>query len=106
MSKVKDITPEALELFEGDFFGKLIVEFKEKTYRAKSPNAEDNIDEFYEYYPYKIIEKGEGYYLIESYSHLLEENEIKKFTIEGDCYFVPISKWNFNEYFCKIKNEL
>ena len=97
------VTDKAKELFENNFFGKLVVEYKEDTYRAKYVDEEDNLEEFYKYYPYKVIEVNEDYYLVESYSQLLGENEIKKIYKDGDCYYVLISKWSFREYFCRTK---
>lgn len=79
------------------------MEYKVDTYRAKYELEEDNIEEFYKYYSYKVPEKGEDYFLVESYSHLLEEKETKKIRLDGDCYYVLVSKWNFREYFCRFK---
>lgn len=102
MRATPGITEKAKELFEKDFFGKLVIEYKADTYRAKFEREEDNIEEFDQYYPYKILKKGEGYYLVESYSQHLEENETKKIYMDGNCYYVLVSKWNFREYFCRF----
>lgn len=103
MHATPSVTKEAKQFLEDGFFGHYVVEFRKDTYRALSEIEEENIEEFYKYYPYKIVEKGEDYYLIESYSLLLEENEIRKIYMEGDCYYSLISKWDFRDYYCRMK---
>jgi len=101
MRNTPGITEEAKEMFTGNFFGKLVIEYKKDTYRALYENEEENPKEFYQYQPYKVLKVTNEYYLTESYSDLLEEIEIKKLYKEGDCYYVFTSKWNFKEYFCR-----
>ena len=102
MRETEGITDKIKAVFEDNFFGKLIVEYRDQDFRAMYEDPKDNIDEFEKYHPYKILDKTDEYYLVESYDLLLNKNEIKKVYRAGKCYYVLISKWNFREYFCPI----
>jgi len=106
MRETKGITPEASKLFGGDFFGQLIIEYRNDSYRALFIKPEDNVEALEKYYGYKIVEETEGFYLIESYDPLLEKNEIKKLYKAGNCNYLLVSRWQFKEYFCKIEKDL
>ena len=97
------ITDKAKKIFNNNFFGKLIIEYKIDTYRALYENDEENPKEFYQYQPYSLLEVTNEYYLAESYNDILEEKEIQKLYKDGDCYYVFTSKWNFKEYFCRVR---
>ncbi len=99
MRETQGITDKAKVLFENDFFGKLIIDYKNDTYQARFDNS---VEELNKYYPYKILEVTTEHYLIEGYDALLEEFEKKMLFWEGECYFVYTSKWNFKEYFCRL----
>jgi len=103
MRSTPGITEKSKELFENNFFGKLVVEYKEDTYRSKFELDEDNIKEFYKYYPYKVLEKGPNYYLLQGQDLLFGGTDTRKIYMDGDCYYVLITKWKFREYFCRIK---
>lgn len=103
MNSKPEITEKAKEVFKNDFFGKFIVEYKIDTYRARFEKKEENIEEFDQFYPYKVIDITDEYYFLESYDLLQDTIEKKKIYKDGDCHFVLISKWEFREYFCRIQ---
>jgi len=103
MRKTPGIPMETREFFENNFFGKLVVEYKVDTVRSKYELDKDNIEEFYKYYPYKVLEKGKNYYLLESHSYISDENDINKIHMEGNCYYALVTKYDFREYFCRIE---
>jgi hypothetical protein len=103
MRSTPGVPEKSKEVWGNNIFGKLVVEYKENTYRSKFELEEDNIEEFYQYYPYKVLEKGTNYYLLESQHQLFDETETKTIYMDGNCYYVLVSKWKFREYFCKIK---
>ena len=100
---VEGITKEAIDLFENDFFGKLLIHYKTDEYRNYIPGETDDLEEFNKYYPYKVLKKYREYIEISSYSALLEDYEVVKHYWEKDCYYVYTSKWQFKEYFCKVE---
>ena len=103
MRSTPGITKEAKAIFNNNFFGKLIIEYKSDTYRSLYENEKDNPKEFYQYQPYKVIEVTDKYYVTESYSDLLGENEKQKLYRVGECCYAYVTKWNFKEFFCRIK---
>ena len=97
MNGVEGVTKKAREVFENNFFGHLVVEYKEKEYR--SINDKDNIES--SFVPYEVLEVTDRYIRIREWSDLLKENEESTLYFEGDCYYVITSKFNFREYFCR-----
>lgn len=97
MNSVEGVTAKARELLENNFFGNLVVEYKENEYRAI--NAMDEYDSGF--VPYEVLEVTDKYIRIKEWNDLLGEQEESKIYLEGDCYYVITSKFNFREYFCR-----
>ena len=106
MRETDGVTPEAKVIFDGDFFGQLVVEFQNDSYRAKFIKAEDNVEALEKYYDYGVIEETDEFFLIENYERLFEKKEIRKLYKAGNCYYQFVSSWQFKEYFCKIEKDL
>jgi hypothetical protein len=99
MNTVEGVSTAARELFENDFFGDLVVEYKESEYRAI--NAKDEYDSGF--LPYQVHEITDEYILTNEWIELLEEYKESKIYFEDDCYYVLTSKFNFREYFCRYE---
>lgn len=103
MNEVGGVSVKAKKVFANGFFGRLIAEYRKKDGRVYFGNKEENTEENYKYHPYTLIEESGEYFLI-SYFDLQEEKKIEiKLYREGDCYYLPVSQWNFREYFCKTQ---
>jgi len=106
MNETEGVTSEATKIFENDFFGQLIIEYREKDFRSRFIKAEDHHEVLDEYIEYQIVEETNEYLLVESIDMLLNEQNPKKLFKDGNCYYVLVSKWEFKEYFCRLDNEL
>jgi hypothetical protein len=97
MRSIKEIPEETRAYFEKDFFGRLTIEYKDKTYSAIL-EGEENIkpDEF----PYRIVEETPEYYIVEN--ELLGTKFNKKLFKDRSCYYELTSEYNFREYFCRV----
>jgi hypothetical protein len=104
MHATPGVTKKAKEMFENNVFGKRVVEYKIDTYRARYENEEDNSEALNRYYTYRVLEKGENYLILE-YRIPLVKNNLRRKTIfmDGNCYYELVSRWNFKEFFCRIK---
>ena len=99
MNSVAGVVPKVRELFENDFFGHLVVEYKENEYR--SINEKDNYESSFK--PYEVLEVTDGYIRIRDWNDLLKDSEETTLHFEGDCYYALTTKYNFREYFCRYE---
>lgn len=55
------------------------------------------------FYPYQVLEENDEIFVIRAHDEL--ESGEREVTLhrDGDCYYLPVSKWNFREYFCRVK---
>jgi hypothetical protein len=67
MHQLGGLSPEAVELFENDFFGKLVVEYRRDTARSTFPD--EDYDTGFE--PYEVLEVAPGYVKIREWSKTL-----------------------------------
>ena len=101
MNQVEGITDKARELFEEDFFGHLVTEYRESDTRSFFDNG-DNVEELLDYHSYKVLEVNPSRFRVLVYDPLEKKELEKTLWREGDCYYIHVSKWQFKEYFCKI----
>lgn len=111
MNSIDGVTQKAKDLFEDNFFGHLISEYRESEARAYFDNCEveckntkdcDSVcDDFKKFVPYELLEETESYFIIRVYDELLAEEVEKTLHREGNCYYITFSKWDIKEYFCK-----
>ena len=102
MRSVEGISCKAKELFEGDFFGHLIAEYTDNQSRFYFDRDEDNSEGMKDFSPYKLLEETPEKFVIEYYDDLTGGKVTKELWREGSCYWLPVSKWKFREYFCRI----
>ncbi len=95
----KGVSEKAKLLFNKDFFGKLIVEYKKDTYRAWYENKEATEGPE----PYKLLEATDKYYIVEAIDLLSGKKVPKQMFWDNECYYLLVSKWKFREYFCKVE---
>ncbi len=96
MEKTKGIPEKTREAFRNDFFGKLTIKVKEKTFSAYFDGKPLELD-----IKYEVIQINTNNYLIKSYDAPSQDTSEQKIIIEGDCYYTLISNWQFREYFCR-----
>jgi hypothetical protein len=102
MGQTPGVTDKAKNLFEHNFFGRLINEYNGKTIKSYYRNTSENYEGMDDPTPYTVLEETNEYYLVSGYNKALEKNGATKLYKEGSCYYVFVSKWNFKEYFCRV----
>jgi hypothetical protein len=98
MNSAEGVTEEARTLFENDFFGQLVVEYKEN--ESRSVIERDDFDTGFQ--PYQVVEVTEDYIRIKESSKILGDTETTIYP-DGECFYVIVSKFQFREYFCRVK---
>ena len=103
MQAVSGITEKARKIFENDFFGRLIAEYRDSEGRVYFDRDGDNTEEMKTFYPYQVLEENEEIFVIRVHDEL--EGGQREVTLhrDGDCYYLPVPKWDFREYFCRVK---
>lgn len=100
MNSVKGI-PEKTRLFlRMDFFGRLVNVVQEDSFATYFINEKP---ERLEFSPYELEIVDENVVRTTYYDETLESEVSQILTFEGDCYFLLASKWDFKEYFCRVK---
>ena len=99
MNATEGVSDLAKNLFEHNVFGKVTMEYTAEGVRALRDDGFADP----RYAPYKLVESTYSYYVVEIYNDTLRKNVAHKLYKEGDCYYTLVTKWNFHEYFCKVK---
>jgi hypothetical protein len=102
MNQTTGVTKRAKEVFENDFFGRLNIEYRKDEWRSYFDGEEDGIDGNEIFLPYTLVEETDKEFIIEYYDEINEEKVTQILRREGDCYWLPVSRWQFREYFCKV----
>jgi hypothetical protein len=105
MNQTTGVTKEAKKIFEDNLFGRLKTEFRKDEWRAYFDAEEDNVEGMEGFRPYALIEETDKEFIIEYYDEMNEEKVTKVLRREGDCYWLPVSRWQFREYFCKVSKQ-
>lgn len=103
MGTVSGIDPKAKALFEGDFFGQMIVEFRRGESRAYFEDDSLNAEGTAHFSPYRLIVETKEFFLLQEIDESTGKTVETKLPREGDCYHLLVARWGFREYFCKIK---
>jgi hypothetical protein len=98
MRQVDGVPGEARALFENDFLGNLIVEYREDT--ARMVSDKDGLDSGFQ--PYEVIEASADQIRIRELGNAMGDSE-KTLHFEGDCYYIVVSRFEFREYFCRVE---
>jgi len=98
MSSNEGVTEKASVFLENDFFGQLVVEYKENEYRAV--NKKDGYDTGYQ--PYEVVVVEKEFIRVKGAPDILGDTETTIYP-EGKCFYVIVTKFEFREYFCKVK---
>ncbi|WP_155238687.1 hypothetical protein [Teredinibacter turnerae] len=102
MRQVEGISCKAKELFKNDFFGHLIAEYTSNQGRSYFDRDEDNAEGMKDFSPYLMLEETPEKFVIQYHDDLTDSEVTKELRREGNCYWLPVSKWEFREYFCRI----
>lgn len=103
MEAVSGIDPKAKALFEGDFFGLMIVEFRQGEWRTYFEDENLNAGGTAHFTPYQLIAETKEFFVLQELDESIGKTIETKLLREGDCYYLIIARWGFREYFCKIK---
>ena len=97
MNAVVGMNEEVREYFENNLFGHLQVEWlKEKS------RAVNEIDDFdIGYVPYEVLEVDSKFIRVREWSSFLNDYDESTLYLDGDCYYVITTKYEFREYFCR-----
>lgn len=99
MNEVDRIPADVRAAFESDFYGHLVVEYRETTVRAYF----DNRDYDSGYQPYEVIEVTDDYIVTREWNEVLGRFESSTTFLEGDCIFGLSAEFQFREYFCPVR---
>ena len=97
MRQHPEVTEKARKLFENDFFGHLRV-----TYTVDRVLTDDDKG-FHTEGPYKVVEVTTGYVDVLQFEALQQKEVNERIYLDGDKFYVFTSKYNFKEYFRRIK---
>jgi len=98
MNGNEGVTEKARTFLENDFFGQLVAEYKENEYRAV--NEKDDYDTGYQ--PYEVVAVEKGFIRIKGAPDILGDTETTIYPA-GECFYMIVTKFEFREYFCKVK---
>lgn len=93
----KGITPQTRAFLEGDFFGYIEVEIREKS--SRTTDKRDNYDSGIE--PYEVLEVADGFVRIRAWSNFFQDYDVRTLYLDGDCYYEIFAEFNFRQYFCR-----
>ena len=99
MRSTGKVSDKQRKLLEDGFFGKLSIEI---TCSKVILVFNGNRDEF----EYKSITREGDEVRIEYVNPEANEGLVRPLILEkgGECYYVPLEEYQFNEYFCRINN--
>jgi len=103
MRSTDGITKKAKNLFENDFFGHLVAEYRKNDGRVYFDKDEENTVDMKEFSPYELLEENKDKFVFKYYDQLEQTEKVVTLLREGDCYYMLVSKWNFREYMCKVE---
>lgn len=93
------ITTKARDIFEDDFFGKLIIIIRKNEFASYFLGEDEP-----KFEPYEIIESNENSITIQYYWEYIDDYNEMTLYLEDDYLYIPIpTKWEFNEYFRRIE---
>jgi hypothetical protein len=99
MHQIGGLSPEAVELFENDFFGKLVVEYRRDTARSTFPGEDYETG----FEPYEVLEVAPDHIKIREWSETLGQWSELIVHLEGDLIYVETGRTNFREYFRRLE---
>jgi hypothetical protein len=97
--QVADLPPQTRSLYENDYYGHLIVEYRVDTVRARFDNS--NYDTGYQ--SYQVIEVSEDKIVTSEWNEILQIFETSTTFIDGNCIYGISAKYAFREYFCPFE---
>ena len=98
MREIGGLSPEAVALFEADFFGHLIVQYRRTTVRSRL--VDDNYDTGFQ--PYEVLEATSRHVTIRSWDPTIAEWLETTLYIDGDLIYALTGRTNFREYFRRL----
>ena len=97
MKNIPDLTENAKKVFTNKFFGRLVHIYRKKD---SATFFIENRPEKLEFMAYEKIDIKERSVTFTSYDEMLKTETSNTLYLEGKCFYVLTSKWQFKEYFC------
>lgn len=100
MREIGGLSQEAVQIFEPDFFGQLVLEYREATFRAMLPNEEYDTG----YLPYRVVEvdADKNRIVVETMNGVGQKPSRSEWFVDGTRIYTLTGRTNFREYFRRI----
>ena len=98
MDEIHDIPEKTKRFLSDDFFGKLVNVVREDSLATYF--IDEKPDKLV-FQPYEVEMLNSNTIRATYYDEFTNSTVSKILTFEGNCYSLPVSKWNFREYFCR-----
>ncbi|MEO0574993.1 MAG: hypothetical protein AAF004_05980 [Pseudomonadota bacterium] len=102
MRSVTGVSARARKMFENDFFGHLIVDYRGETRRM----VLDDEDYDTGFTPFEIVDERDESVVLRAWDPMWEDFMLQEIFFEGDAYYVLTGKPLFREYFCRVDQEI
>ncbi|WP_444916576.1 hypothetical protein [Microbulbifer sp. JMSA003] len=100
MNNVEDIPEKTQMLFRSNFFGRLVNVVRADSFATyiigEKPEA-------LTFSPHTIEVLSADTIRITYYDELSTSDETRILKYENNCYSLPVTKWEFREYFCRVE---
>lgn len=96
MKRHGSVTEKQRELFEGDFFGALRIEYTCDQFTTYYEGESETYD-------YETVSVEGTRITTRHYDPLREKMVETVAVLEGECYSVPLEGLGFREYFCRVE---
>jgi len=91
-----NVTPEALRIYENDYYGHLVIEYRRDTVRAWFDNSDYDTG----YQPYEVVEVAPDHVVTREWNELLGRYQLTTTYMEGACIYGIAAEFGFREYYC------
>lgn len=98
MNEINDIPEKTKRFLSDDFFGKLVNVVREDSFATYF--IDEKPDKLV-FQPYKVDVLNNSTIRTTYYDEFTDSDVSQILKFEGNCYSLPVSKWNFREYFCR-----
>jgi len=104
LNATEGISEDSQEYLKQNVFGLLTREFTDSEIRTYFGNVKEGAPES-TFQPYRILQESDNAIAIEHTDPLTNKVMQSTFYLAGDCYYELVSKWQYQEYFCRTDVE-
>ena len=98
MRETDDIPAVMRQRFEADYYGHLVIEYRQETVRAYF----DNSDYDSGYVPYEVLSVDADRIVTREWNEIFGVFELSSTWFAGDCIYGLSAEYAFREYFCRV----